>query len=500
MDENLLLIILTLLISFLAFKHYKSKIRRKNYPPSPPALPLIGHLHLLKLPLHHTLRNLSQIYGPVISLQFGYRPVLVVSSASAAEECFTKNDIIFANRPKFILGKFLAYNYTTLVQAPYGDHWRNLRRVSTLEIFSTHRLNVLRSIREDEVRRLVKNLSSCSLQDFAKVNMTSRFQNLSYNIMVRMISGKSYYGDEISNEKEAQYFRELLKEALSHGGTSNPRDLLPFLNWIDGGRYEKKIINIAKRLDDVYQRLIDEIRNKEGNSESKNTMIHHLLSLQEVEPEYYTDQIIKGLIQVMLFAGTDTSTITLEWALSNLLNNPSILKKARDEIDSKIGQQTLLQEHDLPKLPYLHNIISETLRLYPAAPLLVTHMSSDDCTVSGYDVPGGTILLVNAWAIHRDPKIWDDATSFKPERFDGKEGEGYKSFGLIPFGLGRRACPGSGLAQRVVGLTLGTLIQCFEWEKVSGMEVHMGEGKGGFTIPKALPVEAMCKACPIMFP
>ncbi|XP_065875771.1 cytochrome P450 81Q32-like [Euphorbia lathyris] len=504
MEENLLLIIfLTSLISLLALKHYKSIIHRKNHPPapSPPAIPIIGHLHLLKLPLlHHTLHNLSQKYGPIISLRFGSLPVLVVSSPSAAEECFTKNDIVFANRPRFILGKYLAYNYTTVAQASYGDHWRNLRRVSTIEIFSTHRLNVLRSIRKDEVERLVKNLCSSSVEDFGKVEVKSKFQNLTYNIMVRMISGKSYYGDEISNEKEAEYFRALLKEAVSHGGTSNPRDLLPFLNWIDGGRYEKKVINLAERLDDVYQRLIDEIRNKDGNLESRNTMIHHLLSLQEAEPEYYTDQIIKGLIQIMLFAGTDTSAITLEWALSNLLNNPSVLKKARDEIDNKVGQQTLLEAHDLSKLPYLQNIISETLRLHPAAPLLVPHISSDDCSVGGYHVPRGTILLVNVMSIQRDPKLWDDATSFKPERFDvDGEGEGHnKVMMMMPFGLGRRACPGSGLAQRVVGLTLGTLIQCFEWEKVSGKEVHMGEGKGGFTTPKAQPLEAMCKARPIM--
>ncbi|XP_065874816.1 cytochrome P450 81Q32-like [Euphorbia lathyris] len=492
--ENLLFIIfLTFLISFLALKHYKSVIHRKNHPPapSPPALPIIGHLHLLKLPLlHHTLHNLSQKYGPIISLRFGSRPILVVSSPSAVEECFTKNDIVFANRPRFILHKYVAYNYTTLVQAPYGDHWRNLRRVSTLqilvEIFSPHRLNVFGSIRKDEVKRLVKNMFSSSIEAFGKVEIKSKFQNLTYNIMVRMISGKSYNGDE----KEAEHFRELLKEAVAYGGTSNPRDMLGFLNWIDGGRYEKKVINLAKRFDDVYQRFIDEVRNKDGN-----TMIHHLLSLQQDEPEYYTDQIIKGLIQIMLFAGTDTSAITLEWALSNLLNNPTILQKVREEIDNKIGQQTLLEEHDLPKLPYLQNIISETLRLHPTAPLLVPHMSSDDCTVGGYHVPCGTILLVNAWAIQRDPKLWDDATSFKPERFDG---DGHNKVVMMPFGLGRRACPGSGLAQRVVGLTLGTLIQCFEWEKVCGKEVDMGEGTGSFTTRKAQSLEAMCKARPIM--
>ncbi|TXG49491.1 hypothetical protein EZV62_025366 [Acer yangbiense] len=204
--------------------------------------------------------------------------------------------------------------------------------------------------------------------------------------------------------------------------------------------------------------------------------------------------------KVMLLAGTDTSAVTMEWAMSNLLNQPEVLKKARDKLDPQVGQERLIDEPDVPKLQYLQSIISETLRLYPAGPLLVPHMSSSDCTVGGYDVPADTILLVNAWAIHRDPMLWDDPTSFKPERFknykDGSDqDQGHK---LMPFGVGRRACPGIGLAQRVLGLTLGSLIQCFEWEKVDEKEnVDMTEGNG-ITMPKAEPLVAMCKARPVM--
>jgi isoflavone 2'-hydroxylase len=180
--------------------------------------------------------------------------------------------------------------------------------------------------------------------------------------------------------------------------------------------------------------------------------------------------------------------------MSNLLNHPDVLKKAKTELDNQIREEDLMDEPDVPKLRYLQSIISETLRLYPATPLLVPHMSSNDCTIEGYDVPHNTMLLVNAWAIRRDPKMWDDATSFKPERFESSEADPYK---LMPFGLGRRACPGAGLAQRTVGLTLGSLIQCFEWERVSEEKVDMTEGNG-ITMPKVVALEAMCKARPIM--
>ena len=196
----------------------------------------------------------------------------------------------------------------------------------------------------------------------------------------------------------------------------------------------------------------------------------------------------------MLGAGTDTSAVTLEWAMSNLLNHSQVLKKVRAELDNQIGQEKLINELDVSKLHYLQNIISETLRLYPAAPLLLPHMSSEDCTIGGHDIPRETMLLVNAWAIHRDPNIWDDATSFKPERFESGESNVNK---LMPFGLGRRACPGAGLAQRTVGLTLWSLIQCFEWERISKEEVDMVEGNG-LTMPKAVALEAMCRARPII--
>ena len=171
-----------------------------------------------------------------------------------------------------------------------------------------------------------------------------------------------------------------------------------------------------------------------------------------------------------------------------------MLKKVRAELDNQIGQDKLINELDVSKLHYLQNIISETLRLYPAAPLLLPHMSSEDCTIGGHDIPRETMLLVNAWAIHRDPNIWDDATSFKPERFESGESNVNK---LMPFGLGRRACPGAGLAQRTVGLTLGSLIQCFEWERISKEEVDMVEGSG-LSMPKAVALEAMCRARPII--
>lgn len=192
-------------------------------------------------------------------------------------------------------------------------------------------------------------------------------------------------------------------------------------------------------------------------------------------------------MQDIILAGIDTSTISLEWALSQLLNNPEVLKKAKEEIDCLIGHKRLVSEVDLPSLSYLQGIISETLRLHPPAPLLVPHCALfEECKIKRYNIPRDTIVLINAWAIHRDSGLWEDATEFKPERHSVIESELYK---LIPFGVGRRACPGAGMAQRVVGLALASLIQSFEWERVDDSLIDMSEGKG-LTMPKAQPLIA----------
>ncbi|PPS10018.1 hypothetical protein GOBAR_AA10618 [Gossypium barbadense] len=381
---------------------------------NPPSLPVIAHLHLLINPsLQRPFLELSKKLGPVFSLQLGSLLAVVVSSLSLVEECFTKNDIVLANRPNLLLSKHLFYNHTTLITAPYGNYWRNLRRICTIEIFSPNRINKFHGIRKDEMRRLLLKLSRNLHEVFAKVELKSLFADLTFNNLMRMMAGKRYYGEDVTDDSEAKEFRELIAEVVENGGAGNPADYLPILNW-DG-----------------------------------NMMIDHLLTLQESEPGSYTDQIIKGIILVLLLVGTDTSAVTVEWAMSNLLNNPEVLKKAKAEIDAQVGEER----------------------------------TSGDYTIGGYDVPGNTIVLINAWAIQRDPELWDDPTSFKPERFE-KEGKDHGH-------------TWASIAHRMVNLALGALIQCFEWKGLGDEEIDTTEGKG-IIKPKVEPLKAMCKARPIL--
>ncbi|KAK3411998.1 hypothetical protein EUGRSUZ_I00749 [Eucalyptus grandis] len=495
--ENTILYAVLLPVLSLVILYFFLTREPKNLPPSPPSFPIIGHLHHLKLPLHRTFHSLSAKYGPIMTLRFGVRRFVVVSSLPLAEECFTKNDIVLANRPKMFKGKHLGYNNTTLVSAPYGNHWRNLRKIATIEVLSSHRLNLLSHVRRDEIHRLMLRLAHGEFQSHHRVELRTLFSELTFNIMMRMIAGKRYYGEGVTiDEAEARDARKLIKQIAGTGGLSYAGDFLPILKLVDYNGVKKRVLEPKEKIDAFIQGLIDEHRRKKGDPEFADSMISHLLHLQESQPEDYSDFTIKGLVFALLVAGTDTSSVTLEWIMANLLNNPEKLKKAQDDIDSIIGQDRLMEESDVSNLPYLQCIIFETLRLNTTTPLLVPHVSSADCTIGGHFVPRETIVMVNAWAIHRDPKLWEDPLSFKPERFEGSGGE--KQYKLIlPFGLGRRACPGAPLAQRVMGWTLGLLLQCFDWKRLSEEEIDMREGRGTI-MPKEVPLEIMCKIRPFM--
>ncbi|KAH7677686.1 Isoflavone 2'-hydroxylase protein [Dioscorea alata] len=429
-------------------------------------------------------------------LRFGFRHVLIVSSFSAATECFTNLDVIFANRPKLPTEGRLTYNHTTLGTSSYGPHWRNIRRIVTVHLFSSAKLNLSSTIRAAETHALVRRLFKGG-REFKRVDMRTVLHEMVLNVMMRLVAGKRYYVDEGVNADvdEVKWFEEMVEETFKFSGISNARDFLPeFFRVLDVHGVEKKLARLEKMWDEYLQRLI--LRGKLGHGNHDNesiirmTLIGTLLAMQEDEdPEYYTDNLIKAQVLSLLSAGSHTASGTLEWGLSLLLNHPQVLRKARDEIDELVGHDRLIKEFDIPNIPYLHCIVLEVLRLYPTTPLLLPHESSQDCSVSGFDIPRGTILVVNAYAMHRDQEIWEDALMFKPERFLGGEEEVKK---MMPFGMGRRRCPAEVFSFRVVELVLGALVQCFEWERVEDVEVDM-EGGPGLDMRKAIPLELMCK-------
>ncbi|CAI0464896.1 unnamed protein product [Linum tenue] len=311
MEISYLLYFILFLLSYPLAKYFlKPKTGSLPLPPSPAfPLPILGHLHLLRKPLHRTLAALSAKHGGGATLlRFGSRRVLHVSSPSLAEECFTKNDVAFANRPGLLAGKHLGYNFTTLVWAPYGHHWRNLRRVATIEILSTTRIHMLQQIRVDETRATLLRLfeKSTSASGVAVVDMKSMFFELTMNVMMRMIAGKRYYTGGAGGEEEleeAKMFKEIVEETMELSGATNVGDFVPVLRWVGLNKGEKRLAALQGKRDGFMQKLIEERRRRSvtaargGSGEGGHkTMTDVLLGLQETEPKYYTDDIIRGLM------------------------------------------------------------------------------------------------------------------------------------------------------------------------------------------------------------
>ncbi|XP_031271346.1 cytochrome P450 81C13-like [Pistacia vera] len=463
-DLLYLVLLVSVLLIFFKLIAEKKRFEDKNHIPSPPSLPIIGHFHLLKQPLAPPLTNLSTKYGPIFFLRLGSRPTLVLTEHSVIEECFSKNDIIFSNRPLLPSRKIQTYNYSTII-APYGNHWRNLRRFFALEIFSAKRLQMSANVRHEELRIMVKHLFKSSLKGAKKVDVKAFLYMLDFNMMMRMVAGNRCIEEEEIDTDEAkgkmdeliQTFIPDLKMALG--------DYFPFLRWLTYFGVEKKLLNLHIKKDAITQALLDAHRNSKKSTDvetSGSTIVDMMLKLQESEPEFYTDDVIKGIMQSMLTAGTHTTVITMTLVISHLLSHPDVIEKAREEIDNHVGQSRLVNDADLPKLAYLRGIINETLRITTKA-VLPPRESSEECKIAGYDIPQGTQLFVNVSAVHRDPNLWTDPDVFNPERFQdiAEEKEGCK---FLSFGVGRRICPGASLAMRVMELSLGTFIQCFEWE------------------------------------
>ncbi|KAJ0980232.1 hypothetical protein J5N97_008487 [Dioscorea zingiberensis] len=453
----------------------------------PLAIPILGHLHLLRNPVHQSLASIAAKHGHVLRLRFGSRRVLVVSSPSAAEECFTKNDIIFANRPRILSAKHFWYDSAAFVFAPFTPRWRAHRRFISLHALSPSRLSKLPS----ELRLLLRGLYSDNREGFQKTEIRSWFFELTVNIMMGMITGKRYSGEE------KRRLRKLLEEMFLLSGATTMEDFVPLARWLGFSSMRRRIETAAKEMDEFLQGLIEERRKlgkwKENNS---TTIIDIILALQEKEPEDYSDVDIKGILWSLISGGTETVAGTMEWAMALLVNHPEAMKKVKDEIGEHVGHARLVMDSDISKLRYLNNVIKETLRLFPPGPLLVPHESSEDCTVAGLHVPKGTMLLVNVYAMQRDPELWEDPLEFKPERFDA-ESKGDLGYKYNPFGSGRRRCPGETMAWKVMGLTLAALIQCFQWERVGEELVDLSEGMG-LTMPMATHLEVMYKPCPEM--
>ncbi|KAF5192794.1 Cytochrome p450 [Thalictrum thalictroides] len=492
-------------LSLLSRKR-RTNIETREAPEPAGAWPLIGHLHMLlpPQPPHITLGSLADKYGETFIVRLGLRRALVVNTWEAAKECFTTNDKIFATRPSSVGSKIMGYNYAMFGLTPYGPYWREVRKISIIELLSNHRLESLKHVRISEVSTSMKELyqlwatSNKNEKGSVLVDMHRWFGDLTLNMSIRMVAGKRYFGVSAElDEHEARRLQQAIKDFFNLLGIFMVSDAIPFLGWLDFSGHEKAMKRTAKEIDSILGRWLEEHKqNKlDGSTKVDGDFMDVMLSVLEDEKlfGYEADIVNKATCLTMIAAGTDTTMVTLIWALSLLVNNQHTLKKAQAEIDMYVGKDKYVEDSDIAKLVYLKAIVKETLRLYPAVPLSVPHEAMEDCTVSGYHVPAGTRLIANLYKIQRDPRIWSNPCEFQPERFlttHANVDVRGQHFELIPFGSGRRSCPGTSFALQTVYLSLARLLQGFEFLTPQDAPVDMTESPG-MTNLKTTPLQVL---------
>lgn len=431
---------------------------------------------------HVVLQNMADKYGPIMQIRLGLVPTIVVSSPEYAELALKTHDLVFASRPNIESSEYLSYGRKGLVFAPYGSYWRNIRKLCTLHLLSHSKLELFKPMRRDELQHFIQSIKS-GAQSRSAIDVTGKVGSLIEDMTYRMVFG---FKDDRFNLKSS------LQEVVKFGGVFNLGDYIPYIGALDLQGLRRRMRKLSKFLDEFMEKIINEHANEtNGLQGTHRDFIDIMLSLMNsnnTKDEHLGRDNIKAILIEMLAAGMDTTTTVIEWTIAELLKNPRVMKLVQEELRDVVGLNRMVEEADLAKLKYMKMVIKESMRLHPVAPLLI-HESIEDAKLDGYFIPSGSRIIINIYKIGRDPKVWsENANDFYPERFEGTAIDvlGH-DFQLLPFGSGRRMCPGLQLGSTVAELVIAQLVHCFTLELPQGMpplELDMSE-KFGLTLPRA---------------
>ncbi|GMH09464.1 hypothetical protein Nepgr_011305 [Nepenthes gracilis] len=451
-----------LTIYFLLSSLKKSKSSPKKLPPGPFPLPIFGNLFELGSKPHKSLAKLAHKHGPLMTLQLGQVTTIVISSAEMAKQVLQVNDISFTNRNVLDAVCALNHHKASIIWMPVSATWRNMRKICNSHIFSKYRLDSTHHLRRTKVEELLAYVQSCCQAGVAvDIGQATFITNLN------LLSNTFFSVDLLQpGSDKIHEFKETVWNIMVEVGKPNFADYFPMLKRIDPQAIRKHTAIHFKKLMDLFNTMINQrlLAIKSGSFEIKD-VLDELLNISYENGEELEQSYLPNLLLDLFLAGADTISSTLEWAMAELLRNPDKLTKAKEELEQVIGRGNLVQEGDIERLSYLQSIIKETFRLHPPAPFLVPRKVNADVELCGFTVPKDAQVLVNAWAIGRDQNLWENPHSFEPERFLGLEmNVKGRDFELIPFGAGRRICPGMPLAMRMLPLMLSSLIHSFNWK------------------------------------
>ncbi|MCD7448566.1 hypothetical protein HAX54_044170 [Datura stramonium] len=485
------------LFFFLYRWFFTTSNNQKKLPPSPRKLPIIGNLHQLGPHLHRTLHKLSEKHGPVMLLHLGSKPVLVASSVEAARAIMKTHDLVCSSRPKTSIPHRLFYGSKDVGFSPYGEYWRQVRSIAVLHLLSNKRVQSYRDIREEETSNMIEKIKQeCDSNSSAVIDLRDYFCSLTGNIVSRVALGRKH--NEGESGMNAKVILDEFGELL---GTFNIGDYIPWLEWINKiTGLDTKVEKVAKELDTFLETVIEEhiIRNNNGDysTDEAKDFVDVLLEIQNGKETGFPFQrdSLKAVILDIFAAGIDTTYTALEWIMTELLRHPRAMEKLQNEVRGLAQGKEKITEDDLGNMQYLKAVIKETFRLHPPVPLLIPRESTEDIKLLGHQIPAKTQILINAWAIGRDPLLWENSQEYRPERFlNSKIDVKGLDFELIPFGAGRRGCPGTAFAVVINELALARLVHKFNFA-LPDKDLDMTEGSG-VTIRRKSPLLAVATPC-----
>ncbi|KAM4085161.1 hypothetical protein ACJW30_10G006100 [Castanea mollissima] len=470
----------------------RSKSIPKKLPPGPKPFPIIGNLLELGDKPHKSLAKLAMTNGPLMSLKLGQITTVVISSATMAKEVLQTHDQLLSNRSIPDAIRAHKQHEFGLPWIDVSSRWRNIRKICNSQLFAHKILDANQNLRRKKVQELLADVhKSCLTNDAVDIGRAAFKTTL--NLLSNTICSVDLADP---NSSMAREFKELVWNIMEEAGKPNLADYFPVLRKVDPQGIRRRMTIYFGNMIELFDSLINKrlLTRKVPGSTRNNDMLDTLLDISEESTGEIDKTQIERLFLDLFIAGNDTTSAALEWTMAELIHNPEVLSKAKEELNQIIGKGNPVEESDISRLPYLQAIVKETFRLHPPVPLLLPRKAEADVEIQGFTVPKGAQVLVNAWAIGRDSSIWENPNSFKPERFMGSEIDVKgRNFELIPFGAGRRICPGLPLAIRMLHLMLGSLIHTFDWRLEDGFkpEDMSMEDKFGLSLQLAQPLRAI---------
>ncbi|RLN04705.1 cytochrome P450 89A2-like [Panicum miliaceum] len=450
-------------------------------PPGPTPLPLVGPLLFLlrrDFDLQPVLRRIAREHGPV----FTYAPLgkalptVFVASRGAAHRALVQRGAAFASRPVTGCGAVVTSGSLNIGSAPYGATWRALRRNIAAGVLNPSRLRAFSPARRRVLGVLASRVRAAGGAGGERaVAVMDLFQYAVFCLLVYMC-----FGDRVEDTR-VRDIEATLRELLGSFHSNQVFSFLPALTKVVFWRRWEKLVSLWRRQEELFLPLVQARREAGANGDCYVDSILKL-TIPEDGGRALTDVEIASLCSEFLAAGTESTATALQWILANLVKYPAMQDRLRDEVAGVVGADDgEVREEDLQAMPYLKAVVLEGLRRHPPGHYLFPHAVHEDTTLDGYRVPAGALINFAVGDIGLDEEVWDAPLEFRPERFlPGGEGEdvdltGSKEIKMMPFGAGRRVCPGMAVALLHLEYFVANLVREFQWCEADGEEVDLTE-------------------------